>query len=215
MSLLRVGLVATVLGGTAIAGFARSEDATPVNAAPSIAVTPEPGSANATDAHFVTIENQDETMTLQVPATWVDVSQGRWTYHGVKVGYFLTASTNLSDFRAGRAAPGVFMGVFSGHAKRSISGLLDTEKIDAGKRCTATGRTTYTDQFYIGNIDTYVQCGGSGQRSLVSVVQSGDGSTVLLRVNVQSDVDIAVATKIFASFQVLGNVDEHDHGHAD
>jgi hypothetical protein len=125
----------------------------------------------------------------------------------------LTASTNLADFQAGRSAPGVFMGVYSGNAKRSTSAVLDTEKVDISKRCSLIGRKAYKDQFYVGNVDDYTQCGGSRQRSLVSVVQSGDGSTVLLRVNIASDADIPIANQIFASFQVLGNVDEHDHGH--
>ena len=171
--------------------------------------------SSVSDNGFVTIENQDETMTLQVPAGWSDVSQGPWMYHGVHVGYFLTASTNLADFQAGRAAPGVFMGVFSGNFKRSVASLLDTEKVDVGKRCKLTGRKAYKDKFYIGNIDDYSQCGISQQRELVSVVQSGNGSTVLLRVNVASDADVAAANQIFASFQVLGHVDDHDHGHAD
>ena len=139
------------------------------------------GAAATTSASdkFVTIQNQDETMTLQVPAAWTDVSQGAWTVHGVQVGYFLSASTNLADFQAGRSAPGVFMGVFSGHAKQDASALLDTEKVDISKRCSLTGRKAYKDQFYVGNVDDYTQCGGARQRSLVSVVQSGDGSTVL------------------------------------
>lgn len=211
MSFLRVAVIGTVLGGAAIAGFAHPQDSSQVAAAPVAGAT---SATDAQDGDFVTIENQDETMTVQVPATWVDVSQGPWTYHGVNVGYFLSASTNLADFQAGRAAPGVFMGVFSGHAKRNASALLDTEKRDVGKRCSVSGRNPYNDKFYVGNVDNYVQCGGSRQRSLVSVVQSGDGSTVLLRVNVKSDADVAVANRILASFQVLGNVDEHDHGHA-
>jgi hypothetical protein len=203
--------VGTVLGASAYAGFAHPQGNAQVNAdAAAVPATP-----TVSDNGFVTIENEDETMTLQVPADWRDINQGPWMYHGVHVGYFLTASTNLADFQAGRPAPGVFMGVFSGHGKRSVASLLDTEKLDVGKRCALTARKAYRDKFYIGNIDDYAQCGGSKQRSLVSVVQSGDGSTVLLRVNVASDADMVAANQIFSSFQVLGNVDEHDHGHGE
>lgn len=214
MTFLRVAVVGTVVGVGAIVGFTQSQS-TQANAVPASALTGSALSASSSDDDFVTIENQDETMTLQVPRSWVDVSQGAWMYHGIKVGYFLSASTDLADFQAGRAAPGVFMGVFSGHAKRSPSSLLDTEKIDVAKRCSSRGRSSYRDAFYVGAIDNYTQCGGSRRRSMVSVVQSGDGSTVLLRVNIASDADVAVADQIFASFQVLGDVDEHDHGHGE
>ena len=214
MTFLRAAVVTTVLGGAAIAGLSHPQSA-PVNADSAAALAGVAATTNVSDNQFVTIENQDETMTLQVPAAWTDVSQGAWTVHGVHVGYFLSASTNLADFQAGRSAPGVFMGVYSGHAKRSTSALLDTEKIDISKRCSLTGRKAYKDQFYVGNVDDYTRCGGSRQRSLVSVVQSGDGSTVLLRVNIASDADVPIANQIFASFQVLGDVDEHDHGHGE
>ena len=215
MTFLRIAVVGTVLGGAALAGLTHPQSSTQANADPAAVLAGVAVTTNVSGNQFVTIGNEDETMTLQVPAAWIDVSQGAWTYHGVHAGYFLSASTNIADFQAGRFVPGVFMGVFSGHAKRSVASLLDTEKVDFGKRCKLTGRRPYKDQFYVGNVDDYTQCGGSQQRSLVSVVESADGSTVLLRVNVASDADVAAANQIFASFQVLGNVDEHDHGHAD
>jgi hypothetical protein len=215
MSFLRVAVISTALGGAAIAGVTHRQDGSEANANPAVAVPGVVSTASVPDNEFTTIENQDETMTLQVPRAWRDVSEGAWTYHGVNVGYFLEASTNIADFQAGRPAPGVFMGVFSGHDRRSVTSLLDTEKVDFNKRCKLTGRKAYKDQFYVGNVNDYAQCGGSKQRSMVSVVQSGDGSTVLLRVNIASDADVATANQIFASFQVLGNVDEHDHGHGE
>ena len=214
MTFLRVAVISTVLGGTAIAGLTHPQGGANRTADPAAAVSGTV-TTSVPESQFTTIQNQDETMTMQVPRAWRDVTEGAWTYHGVHVGYFLSASTNLADFQAGRPAPGVFMGVFSGHVKRNVASLLDTEKVDFGRRCKLTGRKAYKDQFYVGNTDDYAQCGGSQQRALVSVVQSGDGSTVLLRVNVASDADVAAAKQIFASFQVLGNVDEHDHGHGD
>lgn len=214
MQALRVALAGTVLGGVAIAGLAHPRS-TQANAALASVGTESTSTASSPGVAFVTIENQDETMTLQVPKTWTDVSQGPWVYHGVQAGYFLTASTDLADYRAGRAAPGVFMGVFSGHPDRSTAALLDAEKVDVGKRCSAAGRSSYHDDFYAGSVDNYVRCNGSQQRSIVSVVRSGDGSIVLLRVSIASAADVAVANQIFASFQVLGNIDEHDHGHGE
>lgn len=203
MRFFRIASMGAVLGAATIAGLTQPQDSTPVKA------------ERVSDDRFVTIQNRDETMTLQVPAAWRDVSQGPWLYHGVEVGYFLTASTNLADFQGGRPAPGVFMGVFADPANSSMSRLLDTEKLDVEKRCRSVGRSAYKDNFYIGNIDDYEQCGGGKQRSLVSVVRSGDGSTVLLRVSIASGADLATVNRVFESFQVLGDVNEGDHGHAD
>ena len=215
MRFLRVAAMGAILGAAAIAGVTHSQGSPSAQSPSTGVLTGAAPTAADANGGFVTIENQDETMTMRVPAAWKDVSEGQWLYHGVEAGYYLTASTNLADFQAGKSAPGVFMGVFANYTKRTVAALLDTEKLDVAKRCRFTGRKAYRDPFYVGYMDDYTNCVGGKQRSLVNVVQSGDGSTVVLRVNVASDADIAVANQIFASFQVLGNVNEHDHGHAD
>ena len=214
MRLFRIAALGTVLGAVALGGLTPPQHTTSVNADRNRVRSAGEATAGVA-GQFVTIENRDETMTLQVPATWRDISQGPWVYHGAEVGHFVSASVNLADFKGGRKGPGVFMGVLANTPSPSVSALLDTEKLDVGKVCKATGRRAYKDNFYNGETDTYAQCGSSKQRSFVTVVRSGDGSIVLLRVNVASDADLPIVNRIFETFQVLGDANEHDHGHAD
>jgi hypothetical protein len=175
-----------------------------------------PAAAPAAYSRYVTIGNADETVSFQAPAEWADIEFGDWQYQGGVVGKYLAASTSLADLRGGKAVPGVVIGVFDAPQGRSVDGLLGTEGRGLGSRCTPNGRRGYADPFYTGSTDTYVRCGAGKHTVRVTAQRSGDGrSLALIVVNVVSAVDAEAADKVLATFQVLGDVEEHDHGHHD
>jgi serine protease Do len=167
--------------------------------------------------HYVTVHNTPETLTVEVPAEWTEVDEGRWTFGGTDVGIYLAASPRLGSFltQGRRTSPGVFIGASDVLAARFPgTALLDADRAVRGKACRSDGRKGYTDPFYQGSTETYSLCDIGKTRNLVTVARSGDGKHVfLVWVNVVSDADLDAARRVLDSFQLLGEVNDDEHGH--
>jgi serine protease Do len=175
--------------------------------------------AAAAYTRYVTVHNTPETLTVEVPAEWTEVDEGPWKFRGADVGIYLAVSPQLGNFmtQGRRTAPGVFIGASDVLAARYPGvGLLDADKSTRGKACRSDGRKGYADSFYQGGTENYSLCDIGKTRNVVTVARSGDGKHVLLVwVNVVTDADLAAAQRVLASFQLLGEVNDDEHGHGD
>jgi hypothetical protein len=163
---------------------------------------------------YVTVKDDSEAITVDVPTAWNDVETGRWMYRGRDVGVFIAASADLQAFNSRKPEPGVFIGVSHTLAHEgNDQGILNFEQNGHAQGCKRQGRSNYKDPFYAGQSDLYVQCAAGGRNRMVVVALPANREwLILLRITAKSDADLQAATKIFQTFQVLGDP-EHDEHH--
>ena len=180
-------------------------------------VTSAAGARSQAYEAFAPVVDDLEMITVDIPAEWQDIDMGSWTYHGNEVGVFIAASANLDHFYATRAEPGVFVGAI--RASRDV--IMRFEQDAFSRKCKRSGRYAYKDNFYAGVYDLYTDClQQDGHSYLVAVALPADQEyLMLLRIAITSKADLQAATRIFESFQFLGQQDLHDsdleHGPAD
>jgi len=161
------------------------------------------------------LSDDTESLSIEVPAEWKDVSTGIWNVGGKPVGVFIAAAPDLSSFYASHAEAGVFFGAspdLMGSIQRASRAQTSNAVIgqlladEAGRRqgsCQNGGRFAYHDNFYLGNYDLTLNCasGNRGEIDLVSLPPSQQYIT-LLRIHLNSQADLNAATHILNTFQV-------------
>jgi hypothetical protein len=162
---------------------------------------------------YMRVAHDSDAISMDVPTEWKDIETGKWTYRGRDVGWFIAASGNLDAFRSTRSEPGIFIGVSRVLAQmRDEQGVMTFEQGSFAQRCQRQGRYAYKDLFYGGQYDLYASCIAGGRNRMVVVALPANRQfLILLRVTVVSEADLQAATRIFQTFQVVGDPDDHSH----
>ena len=167
---------------------------------PIIDVETPPDAATPTEA-FVSLIDDTGLLTVDVPATWTDVSSQSWGFPGVAdAGPSLWAAPDLSLFWE-FAVPGVWFGVTSDPAI-TVEGILDWE--DYQTVCTFEERQDYFDGVFEGFSETWVDCFTTDATLVVIAAETADGSTrVFLDIMMVEDADVDALIQIVGTFNLL------------
>jgi hypothetical protein len=187
------------------------------------------GAAPSLYSNYMSVTDDVESMTMQVPSEWHDVETGRWIVKGQDVGIFIAAAPDLDRFYESSSEPGVFFGASRDLAgsKRvanpalmlnpAILNLLSDEHGNHQGRCRDGGRFAYENDFYRGQYDVYLNCVQAGQGELVVVTMPAHQEFITyLRITIINQSDLAAAAHILDTYQVTNprlQDDHHDHDH--
>jgi len=146
---------------------------------------------------YVNVSDDSGSITVDVPASWTDIDGTAVP----EIGPSIWASPDLDSFLATYDTPGVMVEATGLEGPADLQRVLDD--IDFSDSCTYNGRTEYTDAFYEGLLDEYVDCGGEGA-SVFVVVVTDEAQTLVARVLVQAvePRDLDAADRILATFVV-------------
>ena len=156
------------------------EEATTAPAAPTPPATPDAPQ----DYVYETLLDDTGTITLNAPRPWTDIDGGPWVEDGNEIGRQIVAAPDLDAFRGSWNSPGVIFGVSE---QLSTAFTPDTllDAFDFATQCEYLGRTSYSDQAYVGQRDDYANCGGT-DNSYTIVAAWPPSQDVLLLVQFQS-----------------------------
>ena len=157
-----------------------SETPVVVNTTPPEAPTTEPAPEAYTYARLV---DDAGRITIDAPEPWSDTDLGPWVEDGTEIGWQIVASPDLQSFRSSWNQPGLIFGVSEDLASAfNPEQLLD--QLSFAGQCDYQGRTSYSDQAYIGFRDDYADCGGTNSTYTV-VAAWPPANDVLLLVQFQ------------------------------
>lgn len=161
---------------------------------------------------YTQITDNEEKITVQVPAEWSDIETGEWIFKNKKSGVFLAASGDLANFYSTRAQPGVLIGVSRSLARSyDKDGLLGLERRDLERQCVHQGRFDYQNQFYSGHYDHFNDCSGTPGLLVFTAASADKKSLILIRIITVSQADLEAVDMIINSFQVLGDPESDEH----
>jgi serine protease Do len=150
----------------------------------------------ADTTNYVSITDDTETITIDVPETWTDVAGVGCDHNGTTIPC-LNASTNIASWNDTWTTPGLFFTVFT--PPEDINTLL----ADYGfpDECQDGGIFEYSDVVYTGRYQIWANCGGIASYLIVLAAAPEDNSyTALLQFVVVNDADWDALDKAFATF---------------
>lgn len=160
---------------------------------------PDPGTAY-TEYEYVT--DDTGTLEVEVPVVWNDRETEGWSVDGVSMPS-IGASTDLEAWRDGWSTPGVFFAV-STSPQVTVTGTLD--EFDASDNCDYEARFEYDDGLYLGEWDSWLNCGPHGPEAdgsefvnLATEPYAG-GAVLLVQVVLVTDADEEALNNILNSF---------------
>ncbi len=172
---------------------------------------------------YTRITDEHESISVQAPLDWNDISTGRWIVHGKDVGTFISVSPDLNSFDAGGDIPGLFFGVSRDLAgsnrvtnpaqmvNPAIMTLLSNEKAKRSALCRDGGRFDYADPNFQGLYDLYQSCNGAYQELVLVSIPAHQELVAVLVVRIQTQADLEAAAHIFDTFEVLNNQLDDEH----
>lgn len=174
------------------------------------AVNESPPSAEAYSGYY-TVYDDAESLTVDIPAEWSDVDGSIWLSDDEPIGVSLWASTDIDAWWNTWDAPGV---LFDVSARFDIIGDIDSYQLERfntfNDQCKYQGREDYDDGTYIGEKDTFSDCGGTGGAGYIVIIATplSDPGAFLIDVEVQlvSDRDWEALDTIIATFNVIGQI---------
>jgi serine protease Do len=150
---------------------------------------------------YEVVTDDTETLQVEVPTAWSDLSGGGWIENGEELGPGLIASTSVDGFTGDWSTPGVFFGSTSQLGADPIA-VLDS--YDLSDQCTFDSRVDYEDALYTGAYDIWSGCGGGNTAFVILSAVPEDASFVaLLQVQIVSTADEEALNRILNSFIVL------------
>jgi len=166
-------------------------------------------------ADYITVYDNLEAITMDVPATWTDLNGEIWesTWGTVDfVAASLVASANLDAFNNTWEEPGVWLaasedwGRLGGYAQ-----LLDGVRDWYRDECQLNGTYDYgaDDPYYEGKYDLWEDCGNQDTAMFVLAVRPKADPTaflVLLQMQIVSESDLEALDQILLTFDVVGNL---------
>ena len=147
------------------------------------------------------ISDINNTISVEVPTEWSDRNlEDLWTYGEVSIGAAIAAATDRQAWIDGWQTPGMFFGA-SAALPETVESMLDAE--DFSSSCTYDGRTDYSDDYYEGAYDLWIDCDGADTLFVVLAAEPpGSNVLMLLEIVVVSDADLEALDRILASFVV-------------
>ncbi len=165
-------------------------------------VADEPATAGGETTYnsYVTVTDDTGTLSVEVPADWVDTNGTAWTSDDEEIGVAVSASPNLDDFWSTWTTPGVFFGA-STTLELTEEELLDS--FDYSDSCTYGGRDVYEDPLYTGYYDIWATCDGTDSLYIVlAAVPESRSFLILVTVQVVTDADLDALDNILNTFIV-------------
>ncbi len=153
-------------------------------------------------AEYTLISDDTETLTVRVPADWIDVSSSDWILGDETIGISLKAAINLEDYDTSWLAPGLFFGASTEFADVASEEILDV--LDYAEECTISGRFEYDDSVFVGHYDLWEACGNTESLLVVLAAHPKESADylVLLSVVLPQKDDTAALDEIFKTFNV-------------
>lgn len=170
----------------------------------------QPSSSGAGYSSYVTVYDDYNVLTVDVPSDWADIDGRAWAFEEEQIGASIWASTSIDGLNSNWTTPGIFFNVSNrtdliGSASQFLE---DTKEFFAGS-CTYDGRTSYNDPAFQGSMDRFSNCGGTNGAYVVVVAEPKSGSEsyiIDLEVQLASPADEEALTRILESFNVIGSV---------
>ncbi len=152
---------------------------------------------------YITLVDSAGIMSVEVPSAWTDTDlESLWSYGDENVGISISAASNIADWQSGWTTPGIFFGASTLlPAFDSVDSLLDGQ--DYSFACSYDSRTDYSDVFYDGAYDLWVDCDGTDTIFVVLAAETpGSEVLMMLQIVVVDDADLEAFDAILASFVV-------------
>ena len=182
---------------------------TPVTGAPlptlapaQVPVTAGVPGQTAPAGQTLTITDDTNRLTVQVPAAWAQTD----TAPSANGNAFIVASPNLASYNSlddalSLSVPAL---IFMGGSFMADTASAITFVSGLGDGCTPTEVTPYDDGVFVGHVQVFTNCGGTQTLKTIIVANPPSQSmTVTLIIQLQSIDDPALET-ILASFDVVG-----------
>lgn len=128
-----------------------------------------PVTTGAVSGDFVVVTDDTGTLSLEVPATWTDVSGLGWSFEGATVGLSVAASPDLGAWYNGWATPGVFVGVSTVSFDEFTPELTD---FGGACRLAQAGGREYPGFTTV--VEEWVECGDEGSEFVTALVWPSD-----------------------------------------
>lgn len=162
------------------------------------------GGGGTSSGELTTVTDDEGVITVQIPTSWSDVDGRSFTDDLGNTVYDVTASTSISEFRAGWDVSGVTVSASQDALDDyTVDEILDAfgQTAESGS-CTLRGgsRQPYSDALYTGSYDFWEGCGGVGTSYVVIGATADDGSH-LIWVSIQTvSGDEAAIEAVVSSF---------------
>jgi serine protease Do len=164
---------------------------------------------------YTSVTDDSDTLTMEVPSEWNDVSGGSWAQDnlldGQELGPQITASPDIQSFTDTWETPGVFFGASSTLVEEfsddTVNQMLDADFLDFSEQCEYDDRYEYDDGTFVGAEDVWVNCGDTGaeQRNIVALPDDGSYA-VLVQHTVVNEEDLEAVQHINETFNVVGEL---------
>jgi serine protease Do len=158
------------------------------------------GSANYDS--YTAIVDDSNTLTIEVPTAWTDVSTAAVALDDGTTLPLISASTDLAQFESTYNVPGM---VFTSFGPIDDIDATLAEFAPAAGECVDGGTQDYNDATYFGRYQVWTECGGVGAVLVVLVaVPAADAAyTALIAMQITSEADLAALDQAFATFFVV------------
>ncbi|MCB0166742.1 MAG: trypsin-like peptidase domain-containing protein [Anaerolineae bacterium] len=159
------------------------------------------GSTPPTQYEYTSVTDESGKLQVKIPTTWSDV-YGSIPDTDSPFDAVLLASPDLQDYADSWSVPGLFFGATT-KIEMEVDEALDVQ--DYSEDCSYEERKPYEDELYEGEMDIWVECGGS--ETILAVVAAEpkdekDEFLVVLQVRIVSEADIDALAQIWRSFVV-------------
>lgn len=153
-------------------------------------------------SEYALVTDNSEQLQVEVPAEWSDVDGKPLTLDdGTRIGPQIVASTDLATYRASYDVPGVEFAAAGSEQGFTVPQLLDA--VGPSGDCTSTGREDYDDGLYVGQIEFWEGCGGSGAQVVTIAAEPQGGEFIaILFIQLVSDADLDALDRIIQTFRV-------------
>lgn len=166
--------------------------------------TQDTGTDTGTEAYanYVTLVDDSNTITVNVPDAWTDVSGAPVDLGDGTQSPAIIASTDITGLNETWTTPGMQFIASASLATTSAEDLLTQI---APTDCTSTGRDVYDDGYFTGAYEVFEGCGGTETQWVQVAAHPADGSYgVIVAVQVVSDADLEALDVILQTFNVTG-----------
>ncbi len=162
------------------------------------------GTTGGSYSEYVSLRDDSGMLQMSVPVEWSDIDGTPWTYNDEEAGPSLLASTDIDGYFSEWTTPGAFLAA-STSLRATYDPLAFLDQFDLSGDCTYDGRSDYSDDLYTGAYDSYSNCGGTGSKFLVLVVEPESQSTlVILQVQMAGPADEEALETILNTFIYFG-----------
>ncbi|MCZ7535165.1 MAG: S1C family serine protease [Acidimicrobiia bacterium] len=150
---------------------------------------------------YMPVSDDSGALRVEVPAEWSDVQGTPLVLDDGTELPQIIASTDLAAYAASYDVPGMEFAATVG-GDFTTTDMLDA--IGPAGECTSAGRQDYDDGAYVGEMEFWEGCGGTGTQVVtIAAGPAGGEFMALLFVQIVSDADIDALDQIIQTFQVI------------